>query len=269
MDIQEYLLTLPDNIIELDLSDKNLTELPNLIRFYKLTKLNISMNKLKELTNLPSILKELNCSSNKITNISSLPTTLEIFNCQFNRLEELPTLHMMLKVLYCSYNSITRLPILPNILQILYCTDNILTELPLLPVNLRILDCSYNSITKLPPIPNNLDELYCSYNELIILPPIPFLLDIFNYESNPIYDIINSDDIDIINNKCNIIRRFRFSYNVFKYRKQFKNFYYKKIVEPRVIQRSNPYNLLKIIETNPDKNLIEIIDNFENSIDIV
>ncbi len=269
MNIQEYLLTLSDDIIELDLSNKNLTELPNLIRFYKLTKLNISMNKLKELTNLPSILTELNCTNNRIIYISLLPTTLEIFDCRYNRLKNLPTLPIMLEVFYCSYNSITILPILPNKLIIFYCTDNILTEIPLLPVNLKIFDCTNNSITRLPPIPNNLDEFYCSYNELIILPPIPFLLDIFNYESNPIYDIINSDDIDIINKKCNIIRKFRFSYTVFKCRKQFKNFYYKRIVEPRVIIRSNPYNLLKIIEENPDKNIIEIIDNFENYIDLV
>jgi hypothetical protein len=269
MSIEKYLHTLSDDIIELDLSNKNITELPDLSKYYKLTKLNISMNKLKELTKLPPILKELKCSNNKITNISSLPSTLEIFDCTFNKLKELPTLPIILKVLDCSYNEITILPIIPDGLKIFNCSDNKITELQLLPSNLRILDCSYNCIIKLPIIPNDLEELYCSYNELIILPIIPNIIDIINYEFNPIYDIINSDDIDIINKKCNIIRRFIFSYNVSKYRKQFKNFYYKRIVEPRVIRRSNPYNLLKIIEENPNRDLMEIIDNFENLIDIV
>ncbi len=266
MSIQNYLDILSNDIIELDLSDRNLTELPNLIRFYKLTRLNISMNKLKELINIPPRLKELNCSNNNIINIVSLPLSLEVFNCQFNKLKELPTLPNTLKVFNCSYNEIIILPIIPDRLKIFYCSDNILTELPLLPSNLKILECSYNCITRLPIIPNDIEELYCSYNELIILPLIPNLIDIFNYEFNPIYDLINSNDINIINKKCNIIRNFIFSYNVFKYKKQFKNFYYKKIVEPRIKMKGNPEYLIKLIEENPCKTLEEVINSFENSI---
>ena len=249
MSIQNYLDILSNDIIELDLSDRNLTELPNLIRFYKLTRLNISMNKLKELVTLPSTLKILDCSNNNITKISSLPPVLKIFDCRFNKLKELIELPPILEILDCSYNEITHIPLLPS--------------------RLKIFECAYNNIIKLPRIPYNLSKLICNDNQLIILPLIPKHLDIFNYDSNPIYDLIDSDDIDIINKRCNIIYRFIFSCYVFKYRKQFKNFYYKRIVEPRVIRRSNPSNLLRLIEDNSNKNIIEIIDNFENFIDIV
>ncbi len=60
-------------IIELDLSNKNLTKIPDLSIYPNLIKLNISKNKIKNLDNLPQSLQILNCGYNKITQLDNLP----------------------------------------------------------------------------------------------------------------------------------------------------------------------------------------------------
>ena len=68
-------MELPDNleITELNLSHKNLLECPDLSRYTKLIKLNMSCNKIRYLDNLPSNLKELICDYNQITQLDNLP----------------------------------------------------------------------------------------------------------------------------------------------------------------------------------------------------
>jgi len=53
------------SINELNLSDKNLTILPDLSKYTKLKVLDCSNNKIKSLDNLPSKLKELYCSNDE------------------------------------------------------------------------------------------------------------------------------------------------------------------------------------------------------------
>lgn len=59
-----YLNSLPDDVEKIDLSNKNLNELPNLSRFYNLKVLNISNNKIKSIQSLPSNLIVLFCNKN-------------------------------------------------------------------------------------------------------------------------------------------------------------------------------------------------------------
>ena len=71
---QSYVDSLDINITELDLSNKNLTELSDLSRFTKLQILKCSNNKFTSLpNNLPDSLQILSCYNNQIT---SLPSTL-------------------------------------------------------------------------------------------------------------------------------------------------------------------------------------------------
>ena len=71
--VQTYLNSLLYDILELDLSNCNLTELPDLSRFTQLQELNCEQNKLTSLPDhLPHYLRRLYCSCNQLT---SLPTT--------------------------------------------------------------------------------------------------------------------------------------------------------------------------------------------------
>jgi len=124
--IEEFLNSLPLDTTEIDVSDKDLTYLPDLSRFKQLT--------------------HLYCSSNQLT--------------------ELPPLNNNLTVLYCHDNQLTKLPPLNNNLTELICSYNLLTELPPLNDNLTVLECHHNQLTELPPLNNNLTQLYCHYNNI-------------------------------------------------------------------------------------------------------
>ena len=113
-------------ITELDLSNRELTELPDLSMYVNLVTLNCSENNLTQLYNLPPNLKTLDCYWNKITQLDNLPHNLER----------------------------------------LYCDRNKLTQLDNLPPNLEILSCGVNKILQLDNLPPNLKELICNINPL-------------------------------------------------------------------------------------------------------
>ena len=99
----KYLKTFEQQIItELDLSNKNLTELPE----------------------LPDTLVTLYCGDNQLIELPDLPDTLEYLYCSKNNLTSLPELPETLKELYCSNNKLTELPELPKSLKILFCSNN-------------------------------------------------------------------------------------------------------------------------------------------------
>ena len=74
------------SITELDLSNKELTELPDLSAYTNLKKLNCSCNKITHIDNLPLSLKYLDCSYNEITHLDNLPGNLTILYCNYNKL---------------------------------------------------------------------------------------------------------------------------------------------------------------------------------------
>jgi len=123
--------------------------------------------------------------------------------------------------------------------------------------------------------------LYCKSNLLSILPILPNTLIYLDYENNLIHYIINHiiqidynymiqiNHIIIINLKCNILEKFRFNYYLIRFRKRFRDFYFIKIKEPKIRASLHPSKLLEIIEENPSKNLLEIIDDFEKAVDAI
>jgi Leucine-rich repeat (LRR) protein len=85
--IKCYLDTLPCDIIELDISNQKIKQLPNLSRFKQLRILNCSHNQIKCFTHLPEKLYELYCERNELTSLpNDLPTKLQVLNCSGNRL---------------------------------------------------------------------------------------------------------------------------------------------------------------------------------------
>jgi Leucine-rich repeat (LRR) protein len=102
--IQEYLDSLPENITELNLSNKNLTFIPDLTRFTNLTHLYCVNNQLTTLPMLPPTLIRLICYDNQLTCVSVLPSTLKDVRIHNNPLTSLPVLPSVLIILLC-YNT--------------------------------------------------------------------------------------------------------------------------------------------------------------------
>ena len=80
--IEEYLNSLPEDIEEINISNKNLTYIPSLERFRKLKELYCSYNELTSLPLLPNTLKELYSDNNNF-----ILLTIEDWN-KFNKFKE-------------------------------------------------------------------------------------------------------------------------------------------------------------------------------------
>ena len=78
----------PDNLIDIDISNNNLYQIPELP--IKLKLLNCMSNNLVKLPDLPNSLENLNCSFNKIKHLPPLPKNIDTIQCVCNNLENLP-----------------------------------------------------------------------------------------------------------------------------------------------------------------------------------
>ena len=65
--IEEYINSLPDDIEIIDVSNKSLTYLPSLKRFYKLKELYCYYNQLTSLPALNQSLQKISCYNNQLT----------------------------------------------------------------------------------------------------------------------------------------------------------------------------------------------------------
>ena len=81
---------LPENLIELNCAENQLTSLPPLPE--NLITLNCYINELTSLPPLPKSLITLNCYVNQLTSLPPLPAGLEEFHCGENQLTSLPQL---------------------------------------------------------------------------------------------------------------------------------------------------------------------------------
>ena len=196
-DIEVYLESLPDDIIELNVQSRGLRHLPPLSRFKNLQYLDCSINELVELPPLPETLKALECYNNMLTSLPDLNILLERLDCSGNRISYLPHhlyKNINLRYLNCSENCISELPVLnqlnlhtsnfrqnnlsyypmlPDCLRILYCGRNEFSELSYMPDNLRELFCESLEMEYLPDLPKTLTTLCCHNNNLIELPLLP------------------------------------------------------------------------------------------------
>jgi hypothetical protein len=171
--IQKYVKSLENDITELDISDKNLTNLPDISRFTNLQILKCHRNKITVLPKLPDKLTQLICYSNELTELPELPEHLHILQCTYNNITHLPELNKNLVFLGCSKNLLTQLPTLPESLCTLRCDENQIESLPILPDNITHLYCNDNLLKKLPRLPQKLESFVCSNNKLTELPPFP------------------------------------------------------------------------------------------------
>lgn len=141
-----------DKILDLALTEKEITDLSGIEYLTRLETLFLFDNKLTKLPeNLPSSLKEITCSRNNIKEIKKLPEYLEKLDCSSNpnltKIEAIfPSTLKKLDVSSCKLNNI---PALPNQLEELRAGNNNLTSLPKLPVTLTKLEVPNNQISSL------------------------------------------------------------------------------------------------------------------------
>ena len=211
-EIEIYLNSLSDDIVELSICGKGIKFLPDLTRFKKL--------------------KKLNCHNNKLTSLSNLPQNLEI--------------------LYCTSNQLTSLSDLPQSLKELYCTSNQLTSLSNLPENLKTLDCTNNQITSLFNLPQNLEILDCHKNQITSLSDLPQSLKILNCVNNPFYQVVRGNtliktkqNIQTLNNFCNL-------YYYLKFKKHFRKWLWEKVREPKAKKLYNTIYLIENLNEEDD-----------------
>ena len=161
--------------------------------------------------------------------LNSLPLDITEIDVSRRRLTYLPDLSRFKQLahLFCYSNQLTELPPLNNNLTHLYCSDNQLTELPHLNNNLIILYCSHNQLTWLPPLNNNLKHLNCFNN-----------------------NIFNKNNINININIIKILRNFRYTYYLLKFKKHFKRWLWERIREPKIIAKFHPSHLTNLEETD-------------------
>jgi Leucine-rich repeat (LRR) protein len=180
-------------------------------------------------------------------------------DCSDNELRLLPIFNKNLTILRCSNNKLKFIQEFNENLEELYCSSNQLTFLPKLNKKIRNLYCSSNKLTILPAFNVNLQEIYCINNKLELLPQLNENLRILDYEKNPVYDIFDSNTLEIIKEKIEIINKFRYLYYILKFKKQFRIWLWKRVREPKIIKKYHPKYLLE--------NLSEEIELDENKFD--
>lgn len=243
-DIENYLNSLSEDISKIDISDKDITYLPDLTRFKKL--------------------EELICCDNRLTSLPALPENLKLLDCSNNELTLLPALPENLQNLFCYNNKLTYLADLPENLELLYCFNNILISLPTLSEKLAELDCSYNKLTSLPTLPEQLKGLYCSNNKLNSLPMLPKNIEILFFGNNPIYEIIiqNDDTLLIAKQKINNLNKFRHLYYCLKFKKRFRKCLWEKVREPKIVKKYHPRYLIEHFKEDENADIDEVFNNW-------
>ena len=226
-DIEEYLNSLYDVEEIIDVSNKNLTYLPDLSRFKKL--------------------KILSCYHNNLVSLPPLPNSLQKLHCSHNNLVLLPPLPNSLQELYCYKNQLSLLPPLPNSLEILFCDDNQLVSIPSLPNSLEILRCYNNQLVTLPPLPNSLRILYCNNNQLTSLPPLPNSLEILFCKNNPTDEFIHPYNLDVLKKETITLSKFRDLYYCIKYKTKFRKWLWD-IREKKIQEKYHPDRIIEMLE---------------------
>ena len=250
--IEHYLDSLPEDIEEIYVSHRHITKL-DVSRFKNLQKLHCSDSRISYL-HLNANLRALYCYNNHLACLH-LNENLETLYCENNHLTSLH-LNKNLQLLNCSGNELTSLH-LNEKLETLSCSGNDLTSLHL-NEKLKTLNCSHNQLTCLH-LNKKVEILNCSFNQLNYL-YLNEQLERIAYHNNPIYEIINGYDANIVKQRMRILNQFRYFYYCLKFKKQLRDWLWVKIREPKIIIKYSHAYLLEHLHEDTD--LDELLDNW-------
>ena len=208
--IEYYLNTLPNYIEIIDLSNRNLNNIPyyGLYKFYNLKIFKCNNNKLIDLPCFKNnyYLEEIYCDHNNINNIYNIEINLKKLDCSYNILEYLE-INNNLEYLDCSHNKIQEIILNNRNLLYINCSYNKLELLPNIYINYNLeeLYCDHNNIIFINSLIDNkkLKKIDCSYNKLEKLPYLNYELCFLDCSNN----LLNIKNVsDIINNYKYLIK---------------------------------------------------------------
>ena len=165
---------------DLDLSEYELEELPDLTRWIIHGSFNCNRNNLISLKGAPQqVDKYFDCSENKLIDLTGAPKSVgKIFDCAFNQLETLNGAPLQVGGDFdCSGNKLTDLIGAPKSVGGMFeCSDNQITSLVGISEQIGYgFDCSNNKLTSLEGVPQILKgDFNCSGNQITSLIGVPF-----------------------------------------------------------------------------------------------
>lgn len=273
------------NINILNIEKQYITILPKLKPFQNLTELNISNNKLRDVSQLTTLKKlvTLDCGYNTIKSLPILPN-LTTLRCQYNRLTRIKS-YPKLEYLICWHNPIIEILSMPKLKKLMTCNTyidkiNDFPELELLRIeqtkisyvpymkNLSYIEFRNTYIKSLPEMPK-LNYLVCDH-ELKSLPYLstPAIRLSVSYGSL-IHSIVGLNNINSfmpteeqsenIRLRINILARFRELRYALYLRDKFHNWLWKNVRRNQLEEKYHPKHLMNLVNNN---NWIKEIENW-------
>lgn len=238
-DVEKYFDSLSDDIMCMNLHNKNIHHLPSLKKFKSLLYLDVTKNNLTKLPELPSTLIYLYCSGNNI--------------------KRLPQLNCNLIDLYCSHNQLTCLPVLPNTLKYIDISGNSIKLLPELPYDVHMIKMDINNAVDVL-IRKHCSQCFYYYQRgHIDIHQSPYEENVNNRPFVLVLHKYNNDDLRKGIRAINEYNRFVELFYSYKYKNQFRKWLWEKVRLPKIQKEFNPYinadltyRLYEDIESEPD-----------------
>ncbi len=179
----------------LDLSELELTSIPaELADCIHLQSLDLKVNQISRIENLPDGLQALLLSGSQISRIENLPDSLQSLLLPGNQISRIENLPDSLKSLHLASNPITSIENLPHSLQELVLSFNQISRIENLSDSLQSLDLRGNRISRIENLPDSLKSLILDENQISRIENLPDSLQSLELSGNRISRIENLPD---------------------------------------------------------------------------
>ena len=193
--IREYLETItayPDLVdwISLDLSELNLTEIPELPSI--ITAINISYNNLQSLPEIPKHIVRVNASNNNIRH-PVIPNHIVNINLSNNNISEDFLIPDSLLAIYINNNNLKKVPALHNKFLAISVDNNELTEFPELPESIQQCSFKNNKINSVKISNRFYDIINLANNNIEVINIEDSTIGEINLDNNPLQKVISKN----------------------------------------------------------------------------
>jgi hypothetical protein len=90
--------------------------------------------------------------------------------------------------------------------------------------------------------------LNCSRNQISSLPELNEKLETIMFHDNEIYNVINTNDVQIVRSKIEVLRKFKHLYYSLNFKSQFRKWLWERVREPKIMSSYSPYALMKMLD---------------------
>ena len=176
-------------IVNLQVSNANISDLTGILSFPLLQNLDCSQNQLTTL-NVVGLanLNSFNCSYNQLATLSFSGSNFSTFNCSNNLLTTLTASNVTAFMFNCQNNNLTNLNVSNSSFSLLNCSNNQLSSIDVSTTTILFeFNCSVNQLTSLDVTGKLFGNFMCSNNLLTTLDVSTCTsLTIFQCDSNPL-----------------------------------------------------------------------------------